>query len=88
MVLKLLPLQGDRLAGIKSPGRCPGLGASALSGRVALTYEVLSRACGAKFYQGRVALTCEKSAIHNPKLFEGKLLQASTQQLGFALSDG
>ena len=46
----------------------PGLGASALS--------------------GRVALTCEKSAIHNPKLFEGKLLQASTQLLGFALSDG
>ena len=34
MVLKLLPLQGDRLAGIKNPGRCPGLGASALSGRV------------------------------------------------------
>ena len=30
---KLLPLQGDRLASINNPGRCPGLGASALSGR-------------------------------------------------------
>ena len=37
LVLKLLPLQGDRLAGIKNPGRCPGLEASALSGRVELT---------------------------------------------------
>ena len=30
---KLLPLQGDRLASFNNPGRCPGLGASALSGR-------------------------------------------------------
>ena len=30
---KLLPLQGDRLASINNPGWCPGLGASALSGR-------------------------------------------------------
>ena len=30
LVLKLLPLQGDRFAAIKNPGRCPGLGASAL----------------------------------------------------------
>ena len=32
-VLKLLPLQGDNLASITTPGRCPGLRASALSGR-------------------------------------------------------
>ena len=32
--IKLLPLQGDRLASINNPGWCPGLGASALSGRV------------------------------------------------------
>ena len=31
---KLLPLQGDRLASINNPGWCPGLGASALSGRI------------------------------------------------------
>ena len=37
LVLKLLPLQGDRFAAIKSPGRCPGLGASALSGRMGKT---------------------------------------------------
>ena len=30
---KLLPLQGDRLVSFNNPGRCPGLGASALSGR-------------------------------------------------------
>ena len=33
-VLTLLPLQGDNLAHMNHPGRCPGLGASALSGRV------------------------------------------------------
>ena len=49
------------------PGRCPGLGASALS--------------------GRVALTCEKSAIHFPKLFEGKFFQAGTQLLSLTLPD-
>ena len=38
LVLKLLPLQGDRFTSIKNPGRCPGLGASALSGRVESTY--------------------------------------------------
>ena len=37
LVLKLLPLQGDRFAAIKKPGRCPGLGASALSGRMGKT---------------------------------------------------
>ena len=35
IVLKLLPLQGALFATHKNPGRCPGLGASALSGRVA-----------------------------------------------------
>ncbi len=35
IVLKLLPLQGARFATHKNPGRCPGLGASALSGRAA-----------------------------------------------------
>ena len=33
--LKLLPLQGARFATHKNPGRCPGLGASAPSGRAA-----------------------------------------------------
>ena len=33
--LKLLPLQGALFATHKNPGRCPGLGASALSGRAA-----------------------------------------------------
>ena len=35
IVLKLLPLQGARFATHKNPGRCPGLRASAPSGRVA-----------------------------------------------------
>ena len=35
VVLKLLPLQGARFATSKNPGRCPGLRASAPSGRVA-----------------------------------------------------
>ena len=38
-ILKLLPLQGDKFVSIITPGRCPGLGASALSGRVELTCE-------------------------------------------------
>ena len=33
--VKLLPLQGARFATHKNPGRCPGLRASALSGRAA-----------------------------------------------------
>ena len=33
--VKLLPLQGDLVVNIYDPGRCPGLGASALSGRAA-----------------------------------------------------
>ena len=33
--VKLLPLQGALFATHKNPGRCPGLGASALSGRAA-----------------------------------------------------
>ena len=39
LVLKLLPLQGDRGKCCLYPGCCPGLGASALSGRMALTCE-------------------------------------------------
>mgnify|MGYP003093148811 CR=1 FL=1 len=38
-VLKLLPLQGDRFASVITQGDAPGLGASALSGRVELTCE-------------------------------------------------
>ena len=34
--VKLLPLQGDVVKIIIYPGRCPGLGASALSGRAAI----------------------------------------------------
>ena len=34
ILLKLLPLQGDKLAPMITQGDCPGLGASALSGRV------------------------------------------------------
>mgnify|MGYP000422514933 CR=1 FL=1 len=34
--VKLLPLQGALFATHKNPGRCPGLGASAPSGRVAM----------------------------------------------------
>ena len=33
--VKLLPIQGVRFATHKNPGRCPGLRASALSGRAA-----------------------------------------------------
>ena len=56
--VKLLPLQGDRFANIKNPGRCPGLRASAPSGRAAYLGFLASgraayigflafRACGA-----------------------------------------
>ena len=44
-VWKLLPLQGVITISILSPGCCPGLGASALSGRMntlALTFAVCS----------------------------------------------
>ena len=41
--LKLLPLQGDFVNYVFNPGCCPGLGASALSGRVGQTIL----ACGA-----------------------------------------
>ena len=55
VVLKLLPLQGARFATHKNPGRCPGLRASAPSGRAAYMslwacclYELRGpfRACG------------------------------------------
>ena len=36
---KLLPLQGVRFASIKNPGRCPGLGAAALTGRMVTDYH-------------------------------------------------
>ena len=40
VVWKLLPLQGVITISILSPGCCPGLGASALSGRMGLTCEI------------------------------------------------
>ena len=45
--MKLLPLQGDVVKIIIYPGRCPGLGASALSGRVAiyLFFQGVLRLC-------------------------------------------
>ena len=39
MFLKLLPLQGAMFASIKNPGRCPGLGADALTGRMVTDYH-------------------------------------------------
>ena len=45
IVLKLLPLQGARFATHKNPGRCPGLRASALSGRAAYIGFLAFRAC-------------------------------------------
>ena len=51
VVLKLLPLQGALFATHKNPGRCPGLRASALSGRAAyMSFLALL---------GRVEYTCE-----------------------------
>ena len=51
IVLKLLPLQGARFATHKNPGRCPGLRASAPSGRAAyMSFLALL---------GRVEYTCE-----------------------------
>ena len=38
MFLKLLPLQGAMFSSIKNPGRCPGLGAAALTGRMCTDY--------------------------------------------------
>ena len=38
-ISKLLPFQGDFVFCQHYPGRCPGLGASALSGRVEFIYE-------------------------------------------------
>ena len=36
---KLLPLQGAMFSSIKNPGRCPGLGAAALTGRMVTDYH-------------------------------------------------
>ncbi|MFW5530273.1 MAG: hypothetical protein ACOCPC_01135, partial [Segatella copri] len=41
-ILKLLPFQGDRVVCCFNPGRCPGLGASAPSGRIAAMSFCLS----------------------------------------------
>ena len=43
--LKLLPLQGALFATHKNPGRCPGLGASAPSGRAAYMSFLAFMAC-------------------------------------------
>ena len=77
---KLLPLQGDRLASFNNPGRCPGLGASALSGRtVYIGASVLSgRAVyigasvlsgrtvyiGASVLSGRAVIRLRKFLLH------------------------
>ena len=55
IVLKLLPLQGALFATHKNPGRCPGLRASALSGRAA--YQSFDTS-------GRVGQTCGSSIIY------------------------
>ena len=52
---KLLPLQGDRLASINNPGWCPGLGASALSGRT--VYIGASALSGHAVYIGASVLS-------------------------------
>ena len=48
--------QGDRLASINNPGRCPGLGASALSGRAVYI--------GASVLSGRAAIRLRKFLLH------------------------
>ena len=53
---KLLPLQGDRLASINNPGWCPGLGASALSGRTVYI--------GASVLSGRAVIRLRKFLLH------------------------
>ena len=53
---KLLPLQGDRLASINNPGRCPGLGASALLGRTVYI--------GASVLLGRAVIRLRKFQLH------------------------
>ena len=71
VVLKLLPLQGALFATHKNPGRCPGLRASAPSGRVAYmsllgvlltwAFGLSERAAYMGFLAllGRVEYTCE-----------------------------
>ena len=54
--IKLLPLQGDRLASINNPGWCPGLGASALSGRTVYI--------GASVLSGRAVIRLRKFLLH------------------------
>ena len=60
--VKLLPLQGARFATHKNPGRCPGLRASAPSGRAAyMGFWPSERAAYMSFLAllGRVEYTCE-----------------------------
>jgi len=62
IVLKLLPLQGALFATHKNPGRCPGLRASAPSGRAAyIGFLPSGRAAYMSFLSllGRVEYTCE-----------------------------
>ncbi len=60
--VKLLPLQGARFATSKNPGRCPGLRASAPTGRAAyMDFWPSERAAYMSFLAllGRVEYTCE-----------------------------
>ena len=47
MVVKLLSLQGELFVYTFNPGRCPGLGASALSGRIGDFQLILQGVWGA-----------------------------------------
>ena len=62
---KAFALTGRQVCAHNNPGRCPGLGASALSGRVGHTGRVELTGCveltGRVGHTGRVELTCENS---------------------------
>ena len=57
--VKLLPLQGALFATHKNPGRCPGLRASAPSGRAAYMSLQSVLLTWAFWPSGRVELICE-----------------------------
>ena len=69
--VKLLPLQGDRFANIKNPGRCPGLRASAPSGRAAMGLLGIRACCHglqgvllwASGLQGELLWTSRRAAV-------------------------
>ena len=61
-VVKLLPLQGAWLLAVY-PGRCPGLGASALSGRVGPSFGIPDTT-------KRVYMLCFIIIIHKDNLSE------------------